>query len=121
VSPAASRRLYLVAAVAIATMTSGYVVYRYYLNGAVPGDEVLRLNGVVTTILVIFWLLRDPAIPSTQRPSFDHGMLVWVAFPLLATYHMYSAHRWRGCLVVLGLLGLIAAPNIVLALVQGLE
>jgi hypothetical protein len=117
VTPAASRRFYLIAAVVIATMTSAYVVWRY-LGGGVPGDEVLRLDGVVTTVLVILWLLRDPAIPSTQRPSFDHGMLVWVGFPLLATYHMYAAHRWRGLLIVLGLLGLIAAPSVVLALVQ---
>ena len=114
---ATNRPLYLIAAAALATVTSGYAVYRY-LNGVVPGDGVFRLYGIVTTILVISWLVTDPAIPSTQRPSLDHGMLVWVTFPLLAVYHMYSAHRWRGFLMVLGLLGLIVAPNIVLVLVQ---
>jgi hypothetical protein len=117
VTPATNRPLYLIAAVAIATMTSGYAVWRY-LNGVVPGDGVFRLYGIVTAILVVSWLVTDPAIPSTQRPSLDHGMLVWVTFPLLAVYHMYSVHRWRGFLIVLGLLGLIAAPNIMLALVQ---
>jgi len=117
VTPASNRPLYLIAAVAIATMTSGYAACRY-LNGVVPGDEVFRLYGIVTAILVVSWLVTDPAIPSKQRPSFDHGMLVWVTFPFLAVYHMYSAHRWRGFLMVLALLGLIAAPNIVLALVQ---
>jgi hypothetical protein len=43
-------------------------------------------------------------------------MLVWATFPLLAAYQMYSAHRWRGLLKVLGLLVLLAAPNIALAL-----
>ena len=43
-------------------------------------------------------------------------MFVWITFPLLAAYHMYSAHRWRGLLIVLGLFGLFVAPNIALAL-----
>jgi hypothetical protein len=116
-APAANRPLYLIVAVVIATATSGYAVYRYS-NGVLPGNELLRLYGIVTAILVISWLVTDPAIPSAQRPSFDHGMFVWVTFPLLAAYHMYSAHRWRGLLIVLGLLGLIAAPSIVLAFVQ---
>ena len=118
-TPGSNRPLYLIAAVAIATITSGYAVCRY-LNGVVPGDGVFRLYGIVTAILVVSWLVTDPAIPWKQRPSFDHGMFVWVTFPLLAMYHMYSAHRWRGFLMVLGLLGLIAAPNIMLALVQTL-
>ena len=119
VTPTSNRPLYLIAAVATATITSGYAVWRY-TNGAVPGDGVFRLYGVVTTFLVVSWLVTDPAIPSKQRPSFDHGMLVWVTFPLLAVYHMYSAHRWSGFLTVLGLLGLIAAPSIVLALLQAI-
>jgi hypothetical protein len=115
--PASNRPLYLMAAVAIAPTTSGYAVWRH-LNGTVPGDGVFRLYGIVTAILVVSWLVTDPAIPSNQRPSFDHGMHVWVTFPLLAVYHMYSAHRWWGLVIVLGLLGIIAAPNIVLALIQ---
>jgi len=98
-------------------MTSCYAAYRY-VNGVVPGNGLFRLYGFVTTILVVSWLVADPAIPSAQRPSFDHGMLVWFTFPILAAYHMYSAHRWRGFLIVFGLLALIAAPNIVLALIQ---
>jgi hypothetical protein len=54
--------------------------------------------------------------PAAHRPSFDHAMFVWITFPLLAAYHMYSAHRWRGLLIVLGLFGLFVAPNIALAL-----
>src|SRR6267142_1346542 len=95
VTPASNRPLYLIAAVAIATMTSGYAVCRY-LNGVVPGDGVFRLYGIVTAILVVSWLVTDPAIPSKQRPSFDHGMLVWVTFPFLAVYHMYFSPPLAG-------------------------
>ena len=39
-----------------------------------------------------------------------------ITFPLLAAYQMYSAHRWRGVLTVLGLLGLFVAPSVALVL-----
>jgi hypothetical protein len=107
--------LYLVAAAVIAVMTSAFAVWRY-LNGSVPSEGVFQLYSLISGILVVSWLVTDPRIPITQRPSFDHGMLVWASFPLLAAYQMYSAHRWRGFLIVLGLFGLLAAPNIALAL-----
>jgi hypothetical protein len=113
--PAPARRSYLIAAAVIAVATSGYCVWRF-VNGSNPGDELLRTYGIVTTLLAITWLLSDPRIPTAQKPSFDHGMFVWVTFPFLAAYHMYAAHRWRGLFIVLGLLGLISAPDIALAL-----
>jgi hypothetical protein len=82
-----------------------------------PGEDLLQLYGVVTGILVVTWIAMDPRIPARQRPSFDHGMLIWIAFPAFALYQMYSAHRWRGFLIVLGLIGLLAAPSIAHALV----
>jgi hypothetical protein len=83
----------------------------------VPGEGLLQLYGVVTGILVVSWIAMDPRIPAAQRPSFDHGMLIWMTFPLFALYQMYSAHRWRGILIIVGLAGLLAAPSISLALV----
>lgn len=109
------RRLYLVAAVAIAIVTSACAVARY-LSGVGPHDELFRVYGVVMAILTFTWLVTDLAIPAAHRPSFDHAMFVWITFPLLAAYHMYSAHRWRGILTVLGLLGLFVAPSVALAL-----
>lgn len=112
---AVSRRLYLLAAVAIASVTSAYTVARY-LGGVVPHDELFGAYHLIMMIFIVTWVVSDPAIPATQRPSFDHGMFVWVTFPLLGAYHMYSAHRWRGLLQVFGLLGLYVAPSIALAL-----
>lgn len=114
-TPATSRRLYLFTAAVIAVMTSTYAAWSY-LNGVTPGEEVLELYSVFMGILVVSWVVTDPRIPTAQRPSFDHGMLIWATFPLLAAYQMYSAHRWRGIFIVLGLVGLFAAPNIALAL-----
>ena len=107
--------MYLLTAAVIAAAISGYSVWRF-IDGNGPSAELLRVYGVVITILVITWLLADPQIPVAQKPSFDHGMFVWATFPILAAYHMYSARRWRGLLIVLGLLCLIAAPNIALAI-----
>ena len=112
---ATRRRWYLLTAATIASITSIYSVWRY-LSGVVPGEEVFRLYNMVTAFLVVSWVVTDPRIPATQRPSFDHGMFVWATFPLLAAYHMYSAHRWRGLFIVLGLIGFFAAPSIALAL-----
>jgi hypothetical protein len=109
-----ARRLYLLTAAVIAAAISAYSVWRFN-SGSNPSPELFRVYGIVSTLLVITWLLAEPRIPTQQKPSFDHGMFVWVTFPFLAAYHMYSARRWRGLLVVLGLLGLIAAPNIALA------
>jgi hypothetical protein len=109
------RRLYLIAALSLAVVTSGYAVTRY-LSGVSPHDELFRVYGVVMLVLIVTWLVTDPVIPAAHRPSFDHAMFVWITFPLLAAYHMYSAYRWRGLLIVLGLFGLFVAPNIALAL-----
>jgi hypothetical protein len=113
-TPATIRRWYLVAAAAIAVMTSIYATWSYF-NGMAPAEEVLQLYGVFMGILVVSWLVTDPRIPAAQRPSFDHGALIWATFPFLAAYHMYLAHRWRGIFIVLGLVGLLAAPTIALA------
>ncbi len=70
-----NRRLYLIAAMGMATMTAGYEIY-CHLSRIVVGDHVFRLYGVVTAILVVSWLTTDPKIPPAQRPSFDHGMFI---------------------------------------------
>jgi hypothetical protein len=115
VTAATNRRLYLVAAVVVAVMTSVFAVW-CFLHGVTPRKEIFQLYTVITGILVVSWLVTDPGIPAMQRPSFDYGMLVWATFPLLAAYHMFTAHRWRGILIVLGLFGLLVAPDIALAI-----
>jgi hypothetical protein len=114
------RHLHLVIAVLIALMISSYTAW-CCSNGIVPGDSLFRLYGIVMMFLIVSWLVADPALPATRRPSFDHGMLVWVGFPFLAAYHMYAAHRWRGILNVVGLLALFFAPYLSSAIVESLQ
>jgi hypothetical protein len=115
VSIAATRRLFIIAVAVMSTVMSCYVGWRYF-NGVVTAEYLFRLYEMLTAILAISWVISDPDIPSIERPSFDHGFLVWVSFPFLAMYHMYRAHRWRGVLVVSGLFLLLIAPRITLGL-----
>jgi hypothetical protein len=110
------RRLYLVAAAFIAAVTSAYAAWRY-TNGVVMSDEVGSTYNLVMALLVVTWVVADPKIPPAHRPSFDHAALVWASFPFLAGYHLFAAHRWRGILIVLGLMALLAAPSLVLAII----
>lgn len=116
-TPHTSRSLYLFAAVLVAVMTCIFALWRYG-SGVFLSTEVLRRYDFVMAILVISWVVADPAIPAFQRPSFDHGMFVWATFPFLAAYHLYSTQGWRGIIIVAGLLGLFIAPETALALAQ---
>jgi len=91
---ASNRRLYLIAAVAIATITSGYATWRY-VDGVVPGDGVFRLYGHRHGHSRRLMACDGPSDTFNSKTKFDHGMLVWLTFPFLAVYHMYSAHGWR--------------------------
>ena len=114
------RRLCIVAAIGIASMTSVYAAW-CCSAGTVPGDDVLRLYPFVMGILIVSWLVSDPALPMSRKPSFDYGLLLWVSFPLLATYHLYVAHRWRGFLIVIGLIMLFLAPYLSCAVMRAIQ
>lgn len=94
---------------------SCYVAWRIH-NGVVPTAHLFRVFEALAVVLILFRLATDPAIPPAERPSFDRWMLVGIVFPFLAAYQMYRAHRWIGLLMILGLLVLLAAPRITLAL-----
>jgi hypothetical protein len=113
ITPVVHRRLLLISALALAVVTSGYMLF-CALNGLRPGERLFRLYTLIYLLLVMSWLATDPAIPSACRPSFDHAMLLWMSFPVYAGMQMFAAHRWRGLLMVLGLLALASLPGIVL-------
>lgn len=115
-----ARRLSMVTAIVIASMTSIHTAWCCSI-GTTPGDDVLRLYPFVMGILIVSWLVSDPALPTSRKPSFDYGLLLWVSFPLLATYHLYAAHRWRGFLIVLGLMMLFLAPYLSCAVIRGIR
>jgi hypothetical protein len=94
---------------------SCYVAWRIH-SGVVPAEPLFRVFEALAVVLILFWLATDPALPPAERPTFDRWMLIGIVFPFLAAYQMYRAHRWAGLLMILGLLFLLAAPRITLAL-----
>jgi len=103
------RRQCLVAAIAIPIAMSVDVGLNL-LGGQEPDENLLDFYALVAHVLVIAWLVSDPALPNEYRPSFDHFYLTWTLFPLLALYHQFLCHRWKGLARVLGLFILIYAP-----------
>lgn len=104
------RRLYLVAAILFPLTVSIHVG----LSGRAPNAQTMQLYQFIELLLIAVWLMKDPALPATQRPSFDHGLLLWMSFPFLALYHQFTTRRWKGVATVLGLLLLLYAPHGVL-------
>ena len=114
------RHPYLVTAALIALMTSAYTVW-CYSKGAAPGETLFRLYAIVMMFLIISWLVTDPALPTSRKPSFDYGLLMWVSFPILAAYHMYVARGWRGILIVVGLTMLLFAPYLSFGIMEAAQ
>ncbi len=79
------------------------------LEGATPA---MRSSGTVTAFLVLCWILTHPGLPWRLRPTFDHGLLLWMTFPVALAHHIVAIHRWKGILIVLGVLSLIFLPEI---------
>ena len=113
----AQRRLYLLVAVGLAVVTSAFAVWCISV-GHRPDTRVLRLYSFIMLFLIISWIVKDSAIPSMHRPSFDYGILVWMWFPVLAAYHLYLGHGRRGLFAVLGLVVLLVLPLFALATAQ---
>lgn len=114
------RHLYLATAVLTVVMISAYAAW-CCSKGIAPGDDLLRIYAIVMAILIVSWLVTDPALPASRRPSFDYGLLLWVSFPFLAAYHMYATRGWRGILLVLGLILLFLAPYLAFGIMQVLQ
>jgi hypothetical protein len=110
-----NRRLPLVCVLAMSIGTSGYALF-CYLHGFLPGEPLFDLYFLVCFMLVVSWVVSDPAIPRTHKPSFDHAMLTWMTFPVFAVCQMYAAHKWRGIAMLLGMYLLIWLPSIVLGI-----
>ena len=87
-----------------------------YRSGLEVATPAIRASGTVTTLLVLCWLLTHPKLPSRLRPSFDHGLLVWMTFPVGLTHHIWAIYRWKALLIVLAVLALIFLPEIALLL-----
>lgn len=114
------RYLHLVTAILIALTLSAYTVW-CYSKGVTPGEHVFHLYSIVMMVLIVAWVISDPALPASRKPSFDYALLLWVSFPFLAAYQMHAARGWRGILVVFGLILLLFAPYLSFRIMELLQ
>ena len=103
------RRFYLIAAIVLSLATSVDVLVAVQ-SGGLPDHDVLQCYQMILSLLVVAWLVLDPGLPRDLRPTFDHALLLMIWFPLLALYHQFASHRWKGVAVVFGLSALLILP-----------
>ena len=103
-----NRHLYLLAAILVSLSACVHVAANP-ITGP-DGADTLRMYEYLLIFLMVVWLIKDPKLSKADRPSFDHGFLHMVLFPLLATYEQFVTRRWKGLAIVLGLLMLLFAP-----------
>jgi len=115
--PPAVRRWYLITAGLVAVITSAYTAWRDAL-GAMPENDLFEIYNLIISLLVVTWLASDPEFPADKRPSFDHGLMLWMAFPAFALYQLFTTRRWRGVLTLFALGSLYLVPAIAVVLVE---
>jgi len=109
--PLARQRWYLITAGLIAATTFAYTAWRDAL-GSMPGEPVFEIYSLLMTLLIVTWLVSDPELAEDQRPSFDHGLLLWMTFPVFALYQLFTTRRWRGVLILFALMLLYLVPSL---------
>jgi hypothetical protein len=79
-------------------------------RGVAPEAALSTLFRLAVLYLLAAWVIEDAR--GRSGPSFDLGWLVMCVFPLYLSYYLFSARRWRGLLMVSGMLLLLLLPAI---------
>ena len=96
---------------ALVAMCDGWLMS----HGLHLGAEVLTLHKVVVSYLLATWVVADTQALRRDFPSLDHGSFAMFV-PFYLTYYLCSTRRWRGLLILMGMLSLFALPVVVEAL-----
>jgi hypothetical protein len=76
------------------------------------GVGVLSLHRLVLLGFLATWVVADTQQLGRDFPSLDHGWFVMFV-PFYLTYYLLSTRRWRGLLILAGMLSLFAVPAVV--------
>jgi len=81
-------------------------------HGSLLGGGVATLHKFVVLSLLATWVVADTRALKRNFPSLDHG---WFAMfvPFYLTYYLFSTRRWRGLLILVGMMSLFALPAVV--------
>ena len=118
--PPALRGWYLITAGLVAGSTFAYTAWRDAL-GFMPETNVFEIYNLIISLLIVTWLVSDPEFPADKRPSFDHGLMLWMAFPLFALYQLFTTRRWRGVFMLFALALLYAVPAMAVLIVEWIK
>jgi hypothetical protein len=106
------KRLCVLAGLIMSIAVSVYSGLLYH-HGLEPQDGILWAYGVVFFVFVVTWLLADMRTLGRSVPSFDAFWLVWAILLVHLPYHLYSTRRWRGLLLLAGIVALYLLPWLV--------
>jgi hypothetical protein len=81
-------------------------------HGSLLGGGVATLHKFVVLSLLATWVVADTQALKRDFPSLDHGWFVMFV-PFYLTYYLFSTRRWRGLLILVGMMSLFALPAVV--------
>jgi hypothetical protein len=91
------------------------VHFVFYARGAEPSGEFVVLYYLCLAFLVLHWVRADKRRRGQSR-VLDEGFFLYLAWPLVFPYYLFSTRGLRGGLTLLGIVALyFVAYGIVLA------
>ncbi len=93
--------------VAIGSAANVYAV----LHGIVPSEATGMLWGATFSYLVALAVEAERRTRKLSAP-YEHGALVFFAWPIVLPYYLYTMHKWRGLALALGIVLFSFVPNI---------
>jgi hypothetical protein len=105
------QRVSIFSALGISALVALYDVW-LISHGSLLGGGVATLHKFVVLSLLATWVVADTQAFKRNFPSLDHG---WFAMfvPFYLTYYLFSTRRWRGLLILVGMMSLFALPAVV--------
>jgi len=89
----------------VVTAVAGWL----WSHGLPLGGGVYFIHKLTVLSMVATWVVADTRTCGRYFPSFDHGWFVMFV-PFYLTYYLISTRRWRGLVILAGMLILLVLP-----------
>jgi hypothetical protein len=80
-------------------------------RGLTLGAGAYFIHKLVILSMLATWVVADTRASGRNFPSLDHGWFVMFV-PFYLTYYLVSTRRWRGLLILAGMLMLLVLPGV---------
>ena len=106
-----TKRWCVVAIICVSAAFAIYAALLFYLRATTPESGLFGLHRFLLAMLISTWVVADSRLSKRPQPSFDHGCLIWITFPLYVPYYLISTRRWhRGLVILASLIILFILP-----------